>query len=57
MLGLFLQGENLDSDLRWLDPVTAVLEHRSLLEGVTVEETSLSVWCHEKVGADMVILL
>ena len=37
MLGLFLQGENLDSDL-WLDPVTAALECRSLPEGVAVEE-------------------
>ena len=33
--------------------MTAVFEHRSLLEGIVVEETSLSVWCREMVGADM----
>ena len=38
MLGLILQGENLDSGLRWLDPVMAALEHHSLPEGVVVEE-------------------
>jgi hypothetical protein len=43
MLGLFLQGENTDSDLEWLDPVTAAIEHRSLLEGVAVEEPRHSV--------------
>lgn len=38
MLRLILQGENLEPDLWWLDPVTAMLEHRSLHEGVAVEE-------------------
>ena len=38
MSGLILQGENLDSNLRWLDPVTEALVRRSLLEGVAVEE-------------------
>ena len=42
MFGLFLQGENLDSDLRWLDPVTAAIERRSLSEGVAVEESRRS---------------
>ena len=35
---LLLQGENLDSDHWWSDPVTAVFEHRCLVEGVDVEE-------------------
>ena len=38
MLGLVLQGENLDSGLGWLDSVTAAIERHSLLEGVVVEE-------------------
>ena len=38
MLGLILQGENLDCSLGWLDPVTVALECRSFLEGVDVEE-------------------
>ena len=38
MLRLILQGDNLESDLWWLDPVTATVEHRSLLEGVAIEE-------------------
>jgi hypothetical protein len=38
MFGLVLQGENLDSGLVWLDPVTAAIERRSLPEGVAVEE-------------------
>ena len=38
MLGLILQGENLDCSLGWLDPVTVALECRSLPEGVAVEE-------------------
>ena len=42
MIGLFLQGENQDSDLRWLDPATVVIEPRSLPEGVTVEESRRS---------------
>jgi hypothetical protein len=41
MLGLFLQGENLDSDLEWLDPVTAAIERRSLLEGVACRRYAL----------------
>ena len=36
-------------DWLWLDPVTVVLEHRSLPEGVAVEETRCSCgamrWC------------
>ena len=38
MLGLVLQGENLDSSRGWLDPVTTVLERHSLPEGVADEE-------------------
>lgn len=38
MLRLVLRGENLDSDLGWLDLVTAALERRSLPKGVTIEE-------------------
>ena len=38
MLGLVFQGENLNSGLEWLDPVTVALERRSLPEGVAVEE-------------------
>ena len=38
MLGLALQGENLESHLWWLDLVTMALEHRFLPEGVVVEE-------------------
>ena len=53
---LILQDENLESDLWWLDPATATLEHRSLHEGVAVEETfSLRLFCQETVGADMVV--
>lgn len=33
-----LHGENLESDLWWLDPVMAALERRSLPEGVAIEE-------------------
>jgi hypothetical protein len=43
MLGLVLHGENLDSSLSWLDPVTATLERRCSDEGVVVEETSLAL--------------
>ena len=39
MLIQVLQGENLDSDFGWLDPVTAALERQSLSEGVAVEES------------------
>ena len=35
---LVLLGEILDSSPSWLDPVTAAHEHRSLSEGVAVEE-------------------
>lgn len=42
MLGPFLQGENLDSILRWLDPVTRAPKRRSLCEGVVVEESRRS---------------
>ena len=42
MLRLVLQGENLDSDLGWLDPVTTALERQSLPEGVAVEESRRS---------------
>ena len=38
MLRLILQGENLESDLWWLDPDLVTLEHRSIHEGVAVEE-------------------
>ena len=39
MFRLILQGENLDSGLWWLDPVTVTLECHSLPEGVAVEES------------------
>ena len=53
MLGLVLQGENLESDLCL---VTATLKRRFLSEGVAVEETfSLRLFCQEVVGADMVV--
>ena len=42
MLGLFLQGENLDSDLEWLDPVTAAIKRRFLPESIAVEESRRS---------------
>ena len=50
MLRLILQGENLEPDLWWLDPVTAMLEHRSLHEGVAIEEPRcpygvMRCWC------------
>jgi hypothetical protein len=38
MPGLVFQGENLDPDLEWLDPMTAALERCSLREGIDVEE-------------------
>ena len=57
MLRLVLLGENLDSDLGWLDPVMAALEHRSLPEDIVdVEETSSSAWCHQMIGANMNIV-
>jgi hypothetical protein len=37
MLGLMF-SENLESDLGWLEPMTAVFEHCTLREGVIVEE-------------------
>ena len=39
MLRLIFQGENLDSDHKWLNPVMAATERRSLPEGVAVEES------------------
>ena len=38
MLGLIFLGENLNSGLGWLDPVTAALDCRSLSEGIVVED-------------------
>ena len=56
MLGLVLQGENLESGLCWSGPVTATFKRRFLPEGVAVEETfSLRLFCQEMVGADMVV--
>ena len=43
MLVQVLQGENLDSDLGWLDPVTTMLERHSLPESVVVEEDVVRV--------------
>lgn len=40
MLGLFLQGENVESVISWLDPVTAALERHSLPESFIVDEPS-----------------
>ena len=56
---MVFQGENLESGLWWLDPVTTSFERCSLLEGVAVEEPYclLSLWCHEMVGADTVIVV
>ena len=42
MLVQVIYGQNLDSDLGWLDPVTAALERQSLPEGVAVEESRRS---------------
>ena len=54
MFGLFLQGENLYSDLVWLDLATAAVQRRFLSEGVAVEESRRMCVCHEMIGADMV---
>lgn len=53
MIHLIIQGENLDSDLWWLNPVTATFERCYLPKGIAVEEPSLSLWCYYVVGADM----
>ena len=56
MLGLVLQGENLESDLCWSGPMTATFKRRFLPEGIAVEETfSLRLFCQEMVGAVMVV--
>ena len=38
MLGLVLQGENLETGHEWLDSALEVLEGRSLPKGISVEE-------------------
>jgi hypothetical protein len=50
MPGFVFWGENLESALWWLDPVTAMLQRCFLFKGVAVEEPfSLPLWCQEMV--------
>ena len=56
MLGLVLQGENLESGLWLLEPVTVMLEHHSNPEGIIIQKLfPLSWWCQQIIGTDMVV--